>query len=362
MFERFDIDLNDESDDLLDSIDDMIFDDDGSDDDLDGLEISAGAIGEDTLNSSDEEDDDTISEEDLEKLLIGIDEENGILDIPDEEEVLEELKFVEDLPKSQSKPKEGKSKKVKKEKKPKKEKAEKEGKKLSMPKIELGGFKEKVLKYKFHIAAVFVSFLVLTGVSIKLMSGKNKKVETEVFTEELPEVTAITNVVELSEEVIKENLTTEEQLAVYRGKLKSEELPEERREEIQTKLKEVEEEIREEKREEIKNYVKDLKADYNEELETVKPTVFKIQDQNLIIGFVIKNYEEDIMYSEVYNAIVNAFEKNENVKNVNVNVFAVEDQLRKKVEINAARYEFERVKEMNIEAKEKLLSFQTIKR
>lgn len=42
------------------------------------------------------ENDDLLTEEELENLIIGIDEENDILDIPDEEEVLEELKFFDE--------------------------------------------------------------------------------------------------------------------------------------------------------------------------------------------------------------------------------------------------------------------------
>jgi large-conductance mechanosensitive channel len=350
-----DLDINSselENDDLMESIDEMIFDDDDDGEDIvdeismPGMEEEAP--GEEKEIKEEKKSDDEISEEDLEKLLIGIDEENGILDIPDEEEVLEELKFVDEIPNLEE------------DELPKKEEKSKEKKKINLPKLDIIKYKDTVFKYKYYIAGVIAFFLISTIFVTKLMVDRQKSVKKEVYAEASQENQTTTNAaVVITEKTIEENLSEIEKLAYYKEKLK--ENPE-NEEMIKQKIEEVKKELKEKEKQEVVKYVKELKTGYILEFKSIKPTLFKIANDNLIMGFVMKDNNMENIYNELYLAIADAFEKNENVLKINLNLFAVEGQLKKKLEINVHRYEYNRVKESEIKNTDKLLAFDTVDR
>ncbi|TDT69782.1 hypothetical protein EV215_1321 [Hypnocyclicus thermotrophus] len=350
-----DLDINNselENDDLMESIDEMIFDDNVEDEEDISDEISMPGIDEETQEVKEfqekKKSEDEISEEDLEKLLIGIDEENGILDIPDEEEVLEELKFVDEIPNLEE------------EEVPKQETKLKEKKKINLPKLDISKYKDILFKYKYYIAGVIAFFLISTIFATKLMVDRQKSIKKEVYTEETQNnQTTSEAAVVITEKTIEENLSEIEKLAYYKQKLKEEP---ENKDIIKLKIEEVKKEIKEKEKQEVVKYVKELKTAYVLEFKSIKPTLFKIANDSLIMGFVMKDDNMDNIYNELYLAIADAFDKNENVLKINLNLFAVEGQLKKKLEINVHRYEYNRLKDKELKNIDKLLAFDTIDR
>ncbi len=302
-------------------------------------------------NQEENEEDDLLSEDELESLIIGIDEENDILDIPDEEEVLEELKFLDenfllDDGEEEEEVVEEKSK-------------EKKGKKIKLPDFDVKYF---IMKNRFKILIGFGSTVLLTFILIFFLlrdttahvedGGKVERVvEANNRVEELP-------LAEINDETVEE-LSPIEQLAYFRKKMKDYVNEGKDTSKVEEKLTILEAELEEEKKEARDVYIGSLKEEYTNELESIKPTLFKSTDDTLIMGFVM--VKEDF-YDDLYASIEKAFWKNRDMKNINITLFKVEDQLQKTHELKVARHQFDAIRELDETNKEKILRLNFVSR
>ncbi len=317
--------------------------------DLEDDELDLSMDDELFEGNQEEKDDDLLSEDELESLIIGIDEENDILDIPDEEEVLEELKFLdenflldeEEEEVVEEKPKEKKLKKVK------------------LPDFDIKYF---IMKNRFKILIGFGSTVLFTILLVFFLlrdtkayvedGGKVERVvEANTKVEEMP-------LAEINDETIEE-LSVIEQLAYFRKKKKDYIGEGKDTSKVEEKLKILEAELEEEKKEARDVYIGSLKEEYTNELQSIKPTLFKSTDDTLIMGFVM--LEEDF-YDDLYNSIEKAFWKKRELKNININIFRVEDQLKKTHEVQVARHQFDAIRELNESNKEKIMRLNFVSR
>ncbi len=317
--------------------------------DLEDDELDLSMDDELFEGNQEEKDDDLLSEDELESLIIGIDEENDILDIPDEEEVLEELKFLdenflldeEEEEVVEEKPKEKKLKKVK------------------LPDFDIKYF---IMKNRFKILIGFGSTILFTILLVFFLlrdtkayvedGGKVERVvEANTKVEEMP-------LAEINDETIEE-LSVIEQLAYFRKKKKDYIGEGKDTSKVEEKLKILEAELEEEKKEARDVYIGSLKEEYTNELQSIKPTLFKSTDDTLIMGFVM--LEEDF-YDDLYNSIEKAFWKKRELKNININIFRVEDQLKKTHEVQVARHQFDAIRELNESNKEKIMRLNFVSR
>lgn len=300
-----------------------------------------------------EEEEDLLSEDELESLIIGIDEENDILDIPDEEEVLEELKFLDENFLMDDNEDEDEEEEVEEKTK------EKKSKKINMPDFDIKYF---IMKNRFKLLIGFGSTVLLTVLLVFFLLRDTKahvedggKVETvveaNIKNEEMP-------LAEINDETVEE-LSAIEQLAYFRKKMKDYASEGKDISKVEEKLTILEAELEEEKKEERDAYIGSLKEEYTNELNSIKPTLFKSTDDTLIMGFVM--LEEDF-YDDLYNTIEKAFWKNRDMKNINITLFKVEEQLQKTHELKVARHQFDAIRELNESNKDKIMRLNFVSR
>lgn len=149
-----------------------------------------------------------LTEEELESLIIGIDNENDILDIPDEEEVLEELKFLDESfnIKEDSEEKSNSKKEMKSIKKEQEENIE--DSKIIKPKFDYEYF---ILKNKFKFLIGFVVFVVLIFVlTFFITLSKKPKIEELSSNQATAQALGVSNKVTTPSNIVEENLSEED--------------------------------------------------------------------------------------------------------------------------------------------------------
>ena len=322
--------------------------------DDDELELN---LEENIFDEKSKDSDDLLTEEELENLIIGIDEENDILDIPDEEEVLEELKFFDEnftLPKEEAKPEKKEEPKPEKKEKVKKEKAPKAPKAPREP-ID---WQFLILKNKFKILIGFILIVILSFVlTFVLVLKSHPKVEETVAT-----TTSESAIVEekhgetATEETTHETEVTEENLSPAEVEIKdlkeqlSKETDDHKKLELQKEILKLEEEkidkTQEKKVEELKKY-------YDEVLPTVTTAVIKMEDDILVVALIVQN---DNFKEELYKALEKTFEDKYQINRVNVSILKRTKNLNKIGELNVEHEKFLEIKEKNISVDEKIKS------
>ena len=322
--------------------------------DDDELELN---LEENIFDEKSKDSDDLLTEEELENLIIGIDEENDILDIPDEEEVLEELKFFDEnftLPKEEAKPEKKEEPKPEKKEKVKKEKAPKAPKAPREP-ID---WQFLILKNKFKILIGFILIVILSFVlTFVLVLKSHPKVEETVAT-----TTSESAIVEekhgetATEETTHETEVTEENLSPAELEIKdlkeqlSKETDDHKKLELQKEILKLEEEkidkTQEKKVEELKKY-------YDEVLPTVTTAVIKMEDDILVVALIVQN---DNFKEELYKALEKTFEDKYQINRVNVSILKRTKNLNKIGELNVEHEKFLEIKEKNISVDEKIKS------
>lgn len=315
-------------------------------------------------NEEENSEDEILTEDELESLIIGIDEENDILDIPDEEEVLEELKFFdENFNYEEDEDEEDDAEEVAEEKPSKDKKSvklppafknfdfSKFKSKVSEGLKEEGGLKYFLLKNKIKVLSLFSSILLLTLVMIVLI-GKDKKpvVEEEVKVEQVVLGQEIKPSVKDLESIL-DKLTPMEKVAYYRDKLSEDGLEVEEIVKIKKELEKAEDKVEEVAKNTRDNYIDDLNDNYLYELKSLRPTLYKATENRLQIAFLLINND---FYTDLYNALEEAFIKNINIKNINVVLFEAGDQLSKSYELEVARHEFYSIRKTEESNKDKI--------
>lgn len=332
----------------------------------DELELN---IDDDLFGGKQEEntEDEILTEDELESLIIGIDEENDILDIPDEEEVLEELKFFdENFSYDEEEPEEEENKEEEKTVSDEKSKMSIKSKLPSMLKNfdfskykskisgglkEEGGLKYFLLKNKIKAASLFASILLLTFIMI-LFITKDKKpvIEEAVQVEKVVAQGEIKPTIKDLETVL-DKLTPMEKVAYYRDKLSKENLEVEEIVEAKKELEKAEIKVEAEAKKARDEYIDVLNDEYLYELKTLKPTLYKVTDTRLQIAFLLIDKD---FYNDLYNAVEEAFLKNMNIKDINVVLFEAGEQLQKSYELDVARHEFDALRKEDESIKEKI--------
>lgn len=296
---------------------------------------------------------DLLTEEELENLIIGIDEENDILDIPDEEEVLEELKFLDESFSMPSDLKEETSvvEEKKQIKKPKKEKVPKKEKKPREP-FDLKYF---LIKNKFKLIGAFVAFIV--GIFIlTFMLVLNKKPKVEEF--EMGTTTGAAIAMEENKVAIPEMNQTnisEEDKEIESLKQELNLVKEETRKvAIQKKIIELENKkilkIRETK-------ILNLKKYFDTDLTNLKVSIIKSEEKILVVAFITQNkdFEEDL-----FKAISKAFEDDFQIDKVSFSILSQGENFNKVGEMTVDINKFKEVvvQEKTVKEKLKLLNLQ----
>ena len=232
-----------------------------------------------------------LTEEELESLIIGIDNENDILDIPDEEEVLEELKFLDESfnIKEDSEEKNNSKKEMKSNKQEQEEITE--DSKIIKPKFDYEYF---VLKNKFKFLIGFVVFVVLIFIlTFFITLSKKPKIEELSSNQTTAQALEVSNKVTTPSNIIEENLSEEDkEIKDLKKELEttSNELT---KKDIQQKILDLENlKIQKNKEENLKK----LKT-YYEDLESLEPSLMKVENDTLIVGFVLKkpDYQNDLL-------------------------------------------------------------------
>lgn len=292
------------------------------------------------------EDDDLLTEEELENLIIGIDEENDILDIPDEEEVLEELKFFDEnfsLPENKE---EEKTKSSKPEEKTKKEKPKKE--KKPKPPREPFDFQYFIIKNKFKLIAAFLIFIIsIFIITFLLVLNRKPKVE------EFETINTNENTIVL-EESIKEELSEEDILI---NSLKEElamVTDEVRKLALQNEIIKLEERkivrIKEER-------MAKLQKELDEGLITLRPTIMKIEEDILIIALSV---EKDDYAEDLYRAIDKIFQDQYEINKLSITLLSKNEKIQKLGQVIVDIDKFKEVssKDITIQEKLKLMNFE----
>lgn len=232
-----------------------------------------------------------LTEEELESLIIGIDNENDILDIPDEEEVLEELKFLDESfnIKEDSEEKNNSKKEMKSNKQEQEEITE--DSKIIKPKFDYEYF---ILKNKFKFLIGFVVFVVLIFIlTFFITLSKKPKIEELSSNQTTAQALEVSNKVTTPSNIIEENLSEEDkEIKDLKKELEttSNELT---KKDIQQKILDLENlKIQKNKEENLKK----LKT-YYEDLESLEPSLMKVENDTLIVGFVLKkpDYQNDLL-------------------------------------------------------------------
>ena len=232
-----------------------------------------------------------LTEEELESLIIGIDNENDILDIPDEEEVLEELKFLDESfnIKEDSEEKSNSKKEIKSIKKEQEENTE--DSKIIKPKFDYEYF---ILKNKFKFLIGFVVFVVLIFVLTFFIKKKKKpKIEELSSNQTTAQALEVSNKGTTPSNIVEENLSEEdkeikdlkEELAITSNELT--------KKDIQQKILDLENlKIQKNKEENLKK----LKT-YYETLDSLEPSLMKVENDTLIVGFILEkpDYQKDLL-------------------------------------------------------------------
>jgi hypothetical protein len=335
------------------------------DDELE-LNIDDDLFGEKEKNEEEEEDE-ILTEDELESLIIGIDEENDILDIPDEEEVLEELKFFDenfsydeedkeddDETEDENPSTEAKHKISIKEKLPaalKNFDFSKYKTKISAGIKDDGGLKYFLLKNKIKVVSLFASVLFLTFIMIIFITKDKKPViEEEVQVEQVVVQGEIKPTIKDLESVL-DKLTPMEKVAYYRDKLSRENLEVEEIVVAKKELEKAEMKVEAEAKKARDKYIDVLNDEYSYELKTLKPTLYKVTDTRLQIAFLLV---DENFYNDLYNAVEEAFLKNMEIKDINVVIFEAGNQLQKAYELDVARHEFDSLRKEEEDTKEKI--------
>lgn len=296
---------------------------------------------------------DLLTEEELENLIIGIDEENDILDIPDEEEVLEELKFLDE---SFSMPSDFKEETIVEEekkqiKKPKKEKAPKKEKKPKEP-FDLKYF---LIKNKFKFIGAFVVFVIgifiLTFMLVLDKKPKVEKVEMGTTTEE--KIATEENEV-VNPEMNQTNVSEEDkEIELLKQELNLEK-EETKKVAIQKRIIDLESKkilkIRETK-------ILNLKKYFDTDLTTLKVSIIKSEEKILVVAFIAQNndFEDDL-----FKAISKAFEDEFQIYKISFSVLSQGENFNKVGDITLDINKFKEVaaQEKSVKEKLKLLNFQ----
>lgn len=289
------------------------------------------------------ENDDLLTEEELENLIIGIDEENDILDIPDEEEVLEELKFFDEnfsLPEKEEEKKEKISKEEEKAPKVKKEKVKKEKKpKTPREPIDIQYF---IIKNKFKLIGAFLAFIVaIFMITFFLVLNRKPKVEEfeTVNTSESAIILEESPKEELSEEDIAIN-SLKEELALVKDETRKLALQNEIIKLEEKKVAKVKEE----------RLVK-LQKELSQGLTSLTPTLVKVEEDIFIMGLTVENEN----YSdELYKAIAKVFEDEYQINKLSITILLKGEKLQKIGQIIVDINKFKEVSPMNITNQEKL--------
>jgi hypothetical protein len=232
-----------------------------------------------------------LTEEELESLIIGIDNENDILDIPDEEEVLEELKFLDESfnIKEDSEEKSNSKKEMKSIKKEQEENIE--DSKIIKPKFDYEYF---ILKNKFKFLIGFVVFVVLIFVlTFFITLSKKPKIEELSSNQTTAQALEVSNKGTTPSNIVEENLSEEdkeikdlkEELAITSNELT--------KKDIQQKILDLENlKIQKNKEENLKK----LKT-YYETLDSLEPSLMKVENDTLIVGFILEkpDYQKDLL-------------------------------------------------------------------
>lgn len=232
-----------------------------------------------------------LTEEELESLIIGIDNENDILDIPDEEEVLEELKFLDESfnIKEDSEEKNNSKKEMKSNKQEQEEITE--DSKIIKPKFDYEYF---VLKNKFKFLIGFVVFVVLIFIlTFFITLSKKPKIEELSSNQTTAQALEVSNKVTTPSNIVEENLSEEDkEIKDLKKELEttSNELT---KKDIQQKILDLENlKIQKNKEENLKKL-----KNYYEDLESLEPSLMKVENDTLIVGFVLKkpDYQNDLL-------------------------------------------------------------------
>ncbi len=232
-----------------------------------------------------------LTEEELESLIIGIDNENDILDIPDEEEVLEELKFLDESfnIKEDSEEKNNSKKEMKSNKQEQEEITE--DSKIIKPKFDYEYF---ILKNKFKFLIGFVVFVVLIFIlTFFITLSKKPKIEELSSNQTTAQALEVSNKVTTPSNIVEENLSEEDkEIKDLKEELEttSNDLT---KKDIQQKILDLENlKIQKNKEENLKK----LKT-YYEDLESLEPSLMKVENDTLIVGFVLKksDYQNDLL-------------------------------------------------------------------
>lgn len=283
------------------------------------------------------EEDELLTEDDLEKLMVGVDAEDDILDLPNDEDMLEELDLTDDFPSPDEISNE-----------PKQEK-----KSTNNKKTEKNSLKYSLLKHKLPIFLGILGFILLTGAGIFYFINA-KKPEIKVFDKETPIEKNVDeqNNIDVTKELMPEE--DNEKLLFLENKLKSANA--EDADDIKKQINQIKQIIKEKEKKETDDYLTNLKSKFDSELKTISPTLFKAHNDSLIMGFVIVDENKGDLDSEVYDVIDAAF-NNKRIETINLSILEVADQLNKRLEITALRYEYDRVKNSNIPKIKKLKYF-----
>lgn len=232
-----------------------------------------------------------LTEEELESLIIGIDNENDILDIPDEEEVLEELKFLDESfnIKEDSEEKNNSKKEMKSNKQEQEEITE--DSKIIKPKFDYEYF---ILKNKFKFLIGFVVFVVLIFIlTFFITLSKKPKIEELSSNQTTAQALEVSNKVTTPSNIVEENLSEEDkEIKDLKKELEttSNELT---KKDIQQKILDLENlKIQKNKEENLKKL-----KNYYEDLESLEPSLMKVENDTLIVGFVLKkpDYQNDLL-------------------------------------------------------------------
>jgi len=322
--------------------DDSIFE---ADEDLEKKEQMDDVFSE----SKEEKDDfnDLLTEEELENLIIGIDEENDILDIPDEEEVLEELKFLDESFAMSNEikdeaPIEEEKKAVKKQKK---EKAPKKEKKPREP-FDLKYF---LLKNKFKLLGAFIVFIIgIFILTFLLVLDRKPKVE-EVNSATTHEAVHADKENEIVNEEIDQVALTEEDKEIEALKEELGKITDESEKvTIQKKIFELENKkimkIREGK-------ILNLKKYFDTNLTNLKISIIKSEEKVLVVAFIAQNnnFEDDLL-----KAIEKTFEDEFQIDKVSFSIISQGEHFKKIGEITVDIKKFEEIIVQEKTTKEKL--------
>lgn len=290
------------------------------------------------------ENDDLLTEEELENLIIGIDEENDILDIPDEEEVLEELKFFDEnfsLPEKKGEEKKEKiSKEEEKTPKVKKEKVKKE-KKPKAPR-EPFDFQYFLIKNKFKLIVAFLVFIIsIFAMTFFLVLNKKPKVEEfeTVNTSESAIVLEESPKEELSEEDIAIN-SLKEELALVKD--------EARKVALQNEIINLEEKkvakIREEK-------FGKLQKELSQSLTSLSSSLTKTEEDIFIMALTVEN---ENYLDDLYKTIAKVFEDEYQINKLSITILSKGEKIQKLGQITVDINKFKEVSMMDITIQEKL--------